>query len=175
MCSTWLGFELDLERGCISAPPDKLDSFKMQIMQAIGCTCIGARPLASIVGKIISLSLAFGPVARLMTRSMYALLNSRNSLCHRLHIDPNTRKELGFWEAEIEKFNGQDIWHSPSAVRVVYSDASVTGYGGYSVEHGCHIAHWQWDSYEVEQSSTWWKLHAVRLVLESLAGKLANE
>ena len=68
MCGTWLGFELDLERGCISAPPDKVDTLKMLIRQAIGCRFIGAKPLAGIVGKIMSLSLALGPVARLMTK-----------------------------------------------------------------------------------------------------------
>ena len=31
MRCTWLGFELDLERGCISAPPDKVNTIKMQI------------------------------------------------------------------------------------------------------------------------------------------------
>ena len=32
----------------------------------------------------------------------------------------------------------QPIWHNPSAVRVAFSDASNTGYGGYTVEHGKH-------------------------------------
>jgi len=34
--------------------------------------------------------------------------------------------------------------HPPSAVRVVYADANSTGYGGYMVEHDCHIAHGPW-------------------------------
>ena len=53
-----------------------------------------------------------------------------------------------------EKYNGQNIWKSPSAMRVVYSDASGTGYGGYVVEHGCHVAHGQWDAYKMEKSSS---------------------
>ena len=44
--------------------------------------------------------------------------------------------ELKFWAANLEEYNAQPIWYTPSAVRVVYSDASNTGYGGYIVEHG---------------------------------------
>ena len=66
-------------------------------------------------------------------------------------------------------------WHSPSAIRVVYSDASSSGYGGYLVEHGCHIAHGQWLPNEKTLSSTWRELKAVHKVLESLTGKLANQ
>ena len=74
-----------------------------------------------------------------------------------------------------EKINGQDIWYSPSALRVVYTDASDTGYGGYTVEHGCHVAHGQWLPSKRQQRSIWQELRAVRLVLESLVSKLANE
>ena len=53
----------------------------------------------------------------------------------------------------------------PSAVRVVYSDASDTGYGGYVVEHGPCVAYGQWTTHEAHQSSTWRELTAVLRVL----------
>ena len=83
--------------------------------------------------------------------------------------------ELQFWLDQINNFNGQNIWHSPSAIRVVYSDASSSGYGGYLVEHGCHIAHGQWLPKERIQSSTCWEPNAVHKVLDSLTDKLANQ
>ena len=58
---------------------------------------------------------------------------------------------------------------------MVYSDASGTGYAGYTVEHGSAIVHGQWSSWEVEQSSTWWELRAVGQVLQSFAQKLSGE
>ena len=67
----------------------------------------------------------------------------------------------------------QPIWHFPSAVRVVYSDASDTGYGGYVVEHGPCVAYGQWTTHEAHQSSTWRELTAVR-VLSAVAVKLMN-
>ena len=73
----WLGFDLDLGICQISVLEDKLSSLKMRLQVASYSTSIKARPLASITGKIISMSIAMGPVTCLMTRSMYALFNAR--------------------------------------------------------------------------------------------------
>ena len=121
------------------------------------------------------MSLALGTIARLQTRSLYALINNRVSWCQNLRLSSEATAELQFWKEKLENFNGQNIWHSPSAVRLVYSDASDTGYGGYTVEHGCHIAHGQWLPHESTRSSTWRELKAVHRVMESLADKLQNQ
>lgn len=134
-----------------------------------------ARSIASITGKVMSMSLALGPVSRLMTRSLYTLLNNRQSWCSRLPLSQEAKSELQFWLGGLQSWNGQGIWHSPAAIRVVYTDASHTGYGGYTVEHGCHIAHGVWLPEERTESSTWRELRAVRQVLEALIGKLQNE
>ena len=52
-------------------------------------------------------------------------------------------------------------------MRVLYSNSSSTGYGGFCVEHGGHIANGQWTEQEVQQSFIWCRLRAVRLVQES--------
>ena len=59
-------------------------------------------------------------------------------------------------------------------MRVVYSDASDTGYGGYVVEHGPCVAYGQWTTHEAHQSSTWRELTAVLRVLSAVAVKLMN-
>ena len=118
------------------------------------------------------MSIAIEPVSRLMNRSLHGLLSTRRAWCDMLKVTPEARAELEFWLDEIVKFNGQDIWPSPSAVRVVYTDASHQGYRGYTVEHGYQG---QWVPEEAEQSSTWRELRAVKQVLESLAVKLRNE
>ena len=110
-----------------------------------------------------------------MTSGLYAVINTYNSWCDTLIISLEAEKELQFWLEQIESFNGQNIWHSPSAIRVVYSDASCSGYGGYLVEHGVHIAHGQWAAHEKTQSSTWRELTAVHKVLQSLTNKLVNQ
>ena len=137
---SWLGFQLDLNGGVISVPEEKIVALKRQLKHAATNNQLKARQLASIIGKIISMSLALGPVARLMTRSMYAILNTRQYWCQLFTLSPEAKSELCFWQNQISCINGQGIWHSPSAVRVVYSDASDTGYGGFTVEHGCYAA-----------------------------------
>ena len=61
-------------------------------------------------------------------------------------------EEVRFWLNSLESFNGQGIWPKPSAVRVVYSDASAMGYGGYTVEHGNLVANGQWSNEEAAQA-----------------------
>ena len=121
------------------------------------------------------MSIALGPVARLMTRSLYTLLNSRHSWYERLQMSPEAAEELRFWHKCFSDFNGQNIWRSPSAVRVIYSDASDTGFGGYMVEHGPQIAHSQWSAWEAQQSSTWRERKGVSTVLQSFASSLSDE
>ena len=78
------------------------------------------------------------------------------------------------WNIYIEKFNGQNMWPGPSAVRVVYSDASSTGYGGYCIEHGYQVAAGQWLPEETLRNSTWRELRAVRVKLKDFGPKLKN-
>ena len=170
----WLGFVIDLELGQIEVPREKLAALQHMLDQARRVAQIPARRLASIVGKIISMGLAIGPVSRFMTRSVYAALEARHSWYDLLQLSPEAQAELEFWAASLADYNSQPIWHSPSAVRVVYSDASDTGYGGYVVEHGPCVSFGQWSDEEARQSSTWRELMAVCQVLESVAAKLTN-
>ena len=171
----WLGFIIDLAKGEFLVPDRKLVKLRSQLQEALELQLMPARKLASLIGKIISMSLALGPVTRLMTRSLYATLNSRVAWCQKLLLTPEAVEELKFWFNEVTKFNGQHIWPKPSAVRIVYSDASSTGFGGYIVEHGNLIANGQWSAEEAKSSSTWRELRAVKLVLQSFQFKLSNE
>ena len=171
----WLGFNIDLAKGEFSVPTNKLDALKSQLHAVAEAPTVPARQLASMVGKIMSMSLALGPVTRMMTRNLYLVLNQRIAWCQNLVLTPEASQELTFWMEEITKFNGRYIWPKPSALRVVYSDASDTGYGGYMVEHGNRVTNGQWLEHEAQESSTWRELRAVRLILESFQTFLKNE
>ena len=151
----WLGFNIDLCKGEFSVPSNKLYSLKLQLHAVAEAQSVPARQLASVIGKIMSMSLALGPVTCLMTRNLYFVLNQKIAWCQNLSLTLEASQELRFWIKEIVKFNGHQIWPKPSAVRVVYSDASNTGYGGYIAEHGNMVANGQWSEEETKQSSTW--------------------
>lgn len=71
---------------------------------------IHAKYLAIIVGKITSISVVIGPVARLMTRNLYGLQNTHQTCCDMLTVAPQA------------------------------PNASLQGNGGYTMEPGCYIA-----------------------------------
>ena len=79
---------LDLAQGHIEIPPERLSSTKSKLEAVCHLGKIPARKLASIVGRIISMGLAIGPVCRFMTQSMYALLETRQSWGDVLEIGP---------------------------------------------------------------------------------------
>ena len=94
---TWLGFDLDLSQGVVSVPTSKIDKLKREPISLQNRHGAPAKHIASVVGTIISMSIALGPVARLMTRSLYSLLNSHQSWFETLCIMPEVNEELHFW------------------------------------------------------------------------------
>ena len=43
-----------------------------------------------------------------------------------LVLSGRVKAVLSFWLTGSDEFNSQPVWHNPSAVRVVYSDANDT-------------------------------------------------
>ena len=136
---------------------------------------IKAKCVASFTGKIISMWLGLGDIGRLMTRALYRLLQSRASWYDILCLDEECMREIGFWLDNIRAYNRQSLWHSSSAVRIVFSDASDIGYSGYIVEHSCYAANGLWEDFVKTKSSTWRELVAVKRVLTDIAGRLVGQ
>ena len=168
----WLGFIIDLANGSFLVPSDKITRLQSRIGSMNLSSFAYARTLASIVGQIMSMSLAIGPVARLRTRALYSAINSRQSWSDKLLLSDDAKLELSFWKECIPMFNGQAIWFESGATRVAYSDASSSGYGGYVVEFGPDISHGHWSVEESKMSSTWRELRAVFAVLQAFVEKL---
>ena len=72
----WLGFVIDLSQGLIEVPRDRLTAVACKLQRVCQLKLVPAKQLASVVGSIISMGLAIGPVSRFMTRSLYTLLNT---------------------------------------------------------------------------------------------------
>ena len=113
---------------------------KLSIDSCLQDNFISARGLASITGQIISMSCAVGNITRLLTRNCYAAIEQRTPWDQRLFVSPEIRNELFFWQNNIDSINGKPMSPKSSAVGVVYSDASDTGFGGYFVQCGQDLA-----------------------------------
>ena len=132
---SWVGFVLDLESGKCFVPETKISKLCKTIDSVVPSTHVHARMLASIVGQIISTSIASGPVARLCTRAPYDELNQHRFWSDRIRLSDDAYNQLMLWKS---------IWFTPGTARIVFSDASESGYGGcHEAEIGTHIAHGQ--------------------------------
>ena len=83
---TWLGFVIDLSMGQIEVPDSeqKLEVLEHRLQHACQSPSLHAKLLASVVGRIISMGLAVGPISQFMMRSLYTVLEMRQSWCDRL-------------------------------------------------------------------------------------------
>ena len=70
--------------------------------------------------------------------------------------------------------NGRRMVPKSSAVGVVFSDASASGFGGYSVQCGSNLVAGSWSEGESKHSSTMREILAVKYVLLSLIERLSG-
>ena len=98
----WLGVLIDLEDGNYIIPEDKVEKLKANIVSTASKCKPTAREVASIVGQIISMSIALGPITRLRTREMYGLINQRYSWNDRMSLTEEICEELEFWQQNVQ-------------------------------------------------------------------------
>ena len=133
---TWLCFHLDFGLNFITVPLPKITKLQESISRILALRFVNAKDLASVAGQLNSMFLAIGNIVRLMSRAMYAQISAQNSWFSNFYLEDSVVEELVFWQSNLDHLNGRRIWFKSSAVRVAYSDASDTGYGGYIVELG---------------------------------------
>ena len=68
----WLGYCLDFSRCLISMPSAKIMKLEESISRILSQRFVTAKELSSVAGQLISMFLAIGNTARLMSRSMYS-------------------------------------------------------------------------------------------------------
>ena len=84
----WLGVIIDVLTGRYFVPEEKIVKLMHSIDSVLATRLVPARLLASIIGQIISMSLAIGPVARLRTRVLYEVVNKRRFWSDKLQLSP---------------------------------------------------------------------------------------
>ena len=135
----------DLTKGEFSIPPGKIDPLFNLISLLLDDVSPAARDVLRITGTLTSMELALGPVVRLRTRALYAVLNSVHSLSCKLALTREAVEELNFWRDNFFRLCGKPIWRpSPKIELLSYSDASNVGWAGNIVQFGRHIVRKNW-------------------------------
>lgn len=117
---------------------------------------------------------AGGNITRLFTRNCYAATECRSSWDQPLHVSLEVRYELSFWFKNIDSINGEVMSPKSSAVGVVYSDASDSGFGGDFVRCGLDLVSGVWSHEQMRTNSTFREILAVKFVLLSLVSQLSG-
>ena len=171
----WLGFIINIIKMQFQNSETKVAKFKAQLNAAIQDGFITFRKLARIAGFVNSMSLAVGPISRLLTRQMYFAIESKPAWDHLLCISDSLLEELKFWYLNIECFNGYSIKAPLVSSIVIFTDASEMAFGGFSACLDGSPVSCMWQPGDLRTSSTYRELKAICFVLLSFVDKLYNK
>jgi len=166
-----LGFDVNLATGLFKVHITRWEALRADaaaILNSKG-TRVQARKLACLVGTVISMKLAWGPITQLYTRNLYHILNNVPSLDCWVTINDEAHNELLFWRDPPRLRFESDIWPCTKGLFIkVATDASDFGWGGHTLGGTSYIAHEYFSEWEAIQSSTYHELLGVIENLQSL-------
>jgi len=173
---SWLGFQIDTRLMKFFVPQEKIDKLSSLLSVTLHQKSFTARSIAKIAGHLLSMKCAIGPIVRLFTRQMYKFVESRYSWDSSMASDEPLRDELKFWLRNLRNANGYQIKDNHVTSKIIFSDASDSGYGGYLVQRlGNVITRGDFVMQEQATSSTHRELLAVKNVLLSVHQHIKNE
>ena len=173
---TWLGFLINTENMHFEVPERKIEKILDLLRTELQANITSARRVARIAGQLVSMSIAIGPLAHLLSKQMHKFIESRPSWDRLTILPTEVESGMKFWEENISKIKTFRIKSKPEITRIVFSDASGRGYGGYVVEKlGRQVAKGSFGESEIQTSSTSRELLAIKYVLQSFTGILQNE
>ncbi|XP_053382012.1 uncharacterized protein LOC123541270 [Mercenaria mercenaria] len=173
-----LGAVLDSEKNCIYILERRVNK-TVKILSEIEQDLakhrrVHVKKVASFVGQIISMSVVIGNISQIMTRYLSMDIVAAHSWTAYIRLSLDSRKQLQFWKENISFVNHRFLNQNISFSKIVYSDASSTGFSGYEVNTINGVAHNIWSESEAVKSSCWRELTAIYRVLVSLVKVLAN-
>lgn len=168
---TWLGIILKAIDGTIKATDKHIQKLNTGLVDVVSSTSrkVHVRSVASVMGQIISLSSCVGPVAHIMTRFLFSVVNSAHSWDNEVFLSDDSLSEIIFWKNNVVPLNVKICWSPHSLlVKVTYSDASNLACAAFG-ENSNLVFHQNWSPEESAQSSTWRELRAVSLAVEAFS------
>ena len=72
----WLGFHWDFARSLLSIPEDKISVLLASVRELSSSRVVTVRMLAQVTGRIISCTLVFGHICKIMTKALHSVIDS---------------------------------------------------------------------------------------------------
>ena len=159
-----------------SIPNRTISHLETLIENILSSTFVTPKQISRIAGHIISMSLAIGPITNLFTRQMYTFIESRIYWNTLYPLNECSLSEIYFWNENFNNSNGFKIKMHAPITKIVFSDATAYGYGGFIVEQlGEIIGQGFFDNEDKTTSSTCPEHIAVRYLLTSFYSALKNQ
>ena len=98
----------------LSASANRVAKFHVHLEEILGVQLTTTRELARLVGHILSMSIALGPAARLLTRAMYLAIDNQCSWETHIRVGGEIQRELQFWVCSFDSLHGQQASRSPA-------------------------------------------------------------
>ena len=156
-------------------PDNKLAKLKAILDSAIRDGFVTFGNLAKIAELVNSIYLAVGPIARLLTRQMYFVIESRPAWDSLLPISLSLMEKLKFWLLNIDCFSDYQIRPPLTLSVVIFTDASDVAFGEFSTNLNVSSVNGMWLADDKGQSSTYRELKAIYYVLASYVSQLENK
>ena len=166
----WLGVILDTKECSLCIPEGRISSLLSSLKEVQKTFPLASpRKLCSIAGKILSMSFVIGNVSKLLTKSLFATIESRRCWDTPLNISdfPRACNELKFWFENIKRLNRKLLFRQEPPKLITFSDASSVACGAVLLSCGNQLTHKMWNAEEKTMSSTWRELRAVHYALQS--------
>ena len=161
----WLGIGINSQDSILFVPETKVDIILGLLNNLLSSKSTTARKLASIIGKINSTYIVLGSITRMMLKNCHKAIVTRFTWDSYFKLEPETIEELIFWRDNFENLNVRNLSEIQEVSKIVYSDASAVGAGGYVVDVEGAKVFKQWKTGEESKSSTWRELKGVHTCL----------
>ena len=172
----FLGFSVDTNQMTYTVPDKKLEVFLNLASRILKSGKASAKDISRVTGRLISMQPALGKIVFLTTRCMYAFLAKQSTWYKESCLDKDSVKELDFWFKNIRNKNGYRIKSDPQITRVIFTDASEFGFGGFLVTKiGQEVAKGTFSAAERKTSLTEREILAVKYVLQSFQDELKGQ
>jgi hypothetical protein len=164
----WLGFVVNTRQMKFFLPDKKIQKIKKRINHLLTVQKCTPKDISRVTGTIASTKFAIGQLVHLFTRHLNHLISTSTSWYQHVTISEDAVSELKFWLDNIEHFNGHTFKPNITTSEIIFSDASDSGYGGFSF-HRLEklVCAGKFTAQESSRSSTYRELLAVKLVLQS--------